>query len=341
MTMIDFSKLRGARGTNAQAMQKALDKTEVSRDDPNIWKYKRNADDLSINTIRFLPIGFKDYEAAEKGLVTEADLTPMAKVLRHNFQGANGWLNAVSPETFGLKDPIGDWSRPQWAGLKENKEDPVVKAKRDKLKEFIPSTEYYVNILVVNDAQDPSNNGKVFKFRFGEAIRKFVDLALNPKFPTDPKFDPFDAWEGANLELNLSFEKRKFGNRESYVPKFEAVKWSARAPIGDDEYIEKVWKESHALYPYYDRATCPSYDELKEQFCKVMNFDENMNPKAPGASVGKSSSDFLQSKPETAGSKFDNQPAAPAQAAPAAASAPAATATQDDEDELARLLRGD
>lgn len=340
---IDFNALRTNRGQNTAALQRSLEKTEGGNyDDPRVWKYTRSDKDISVNTIRFLPIAQVDMAGAEEGKFKQEDLTPMVKVLKHHFQGAKGWLVANSPQTFGEEDPISEWSRPQWAALKgKDKEDPIVKAQREKLKDYIPSSEYYANILVVNDAQKPEFNGKVMLFKFGEAVRKIIDTASNPKFPTDPKFDPFCPWEGANLLLNLSFEKRSFKGRDSFVPKFEAVKWDTPAPMGDDAYIEQIWAQQHSLMEFLDRKNFLGYDELKAKFCKVMNFDENFNPLAPGQSIGKTAGDFVANKPASAPA-----PQAPVASTPAAApvasapSTPAPAAGGDELAELEALLNG-
>ncbi len=186
--MLDFNALRTKRGQNAVALQRTLDKTEGnSYDDPRVWKYTRSDKDISVNEIRFLPIGYADMSLVEEGRFTAEDLTPMIKLRKYQIKGVKGWLNILSPQTFAEPDPISEWARPQWAALKDNKEDPVIKAAREKLKQYIPGTEYIANILVINDAQKPEFNGKVMLFKYGESMRKIIDTAANPKFPTDPK----------------------------------------------------------------------------------------------------------------------------------------------------------
>lgn len=339
---IDFNALRTNRGQNMQQAQKALEKTEGGNyDDPLIWKATRSDKDISMNVIRFLPVGKVDMQAAQDGKFLQEDLTPLVKLLRHNFKGVNGYLNALSPATFGQEDPIKEWSMPQWAALKgKDKEDPIIKAQREKLKEYIASTEYYVNILVINDVQKPENNGKVFKMKFGEAVRKIIDTASNPKFPTDPSFDPFCPWTGANLKFDLSYEKRAFKGKEVYVPKFESVKWADPAPVGDDAFIEKIWSESHSLMEYLDRSKFLSYDELKAKFCKVMKFDENFEPLAPGATLGNASQSYLNGGNTSAPAPQPAPAAAPASTT-TAAPAPTQTSSDSDLDELERMMRGE
>lgn len=331
--MIDFSALKAKRGQNAAALQQSLEKTESkSYDDPRIWKPTKNDKDISVNVIRLLPIPRVDLEAIESGKWNdEVVATPSQKVLRHNFKGPKGYLNVISPKTIALPDPISEWSMPQWAGLKENKDDPIIKAQRDRLKQFIPNAEYYSNILVKSDSQKPEFNGQVKLYKYGESMRKFIDTAANPKFPTDPTFDPFDPWEGADILLNLSYEKKTFNGKEHDVPKFEGVKWAPNAPLGTDEYIEEIWSKEYSLLEFIDPAKIPSYDDLAAKFQKVMGLDENYNPIAAGSSIGKTAGEFLESKSSAPAPSPSPSASAPVQASAPAASSPTA------EDDLAAL----
>ncbi len=335
---IDFSALKSKRGTNAAALQRSLEKTEKNNfDDPRVWKYTRDASkNISVNTIRLLPIPKVDLEAAQAGQFEAEDCTPMVKVQKYAFEGLKGWLHEGSLQTFGEDDPIGEWSRPQWKPLAENKEDPIIKAKRDYLKRFIPKTEYYANILVIDDAQKPENNGKVFLFKFGDGLRKFFDTADTPKFPTDPKFDAFCPWEGANIKFNLAFEEKQIGKNKVWSPDYKGVTWLPCAPLGTDEEIAAIWEKQYSVMEFLDRKNFKSYDDLKAKFMKVMNFDENLNPLPAGASLGKTAGQFLDSPP--ASTPAPTAPSTPApNATPSADAAPAPVSASDTDDELASL----
>lgn len=324
--MIDFSTLRSNRGKQGEALKRAFEKTGGGgfKADPRIWKYTRDEKtNISSNIIRFLPIAKVDYESVQAGTFKEEDLTPVIQVLALRFEGKNGWFVGNTRATFGEACPVREWTAPQWKAIKNlNKDDPSVKAEREYLKKMIPKTEYYAGILVVNDAQVPENNGKVFLFQFGEAVRKMLDLAENPKFPNQPKIDPYDPWVGANLLLDLSFEKRAFGGKESWVPKFDAVRWDAPSPMGDDAFIESVWAQQHSLLEFHKTERFLTYEESKAKLMKVQNLDENLNPIVGGASstIGRSVSDY--------GSAQSVQAPAPAPSAPAQVAQQHLTETQ-------------
>ncbi|ACV50042.1 single-stranded DNA binding protein [Delftia phage PhiW-14] len=349
--MVDFSTLRAARGTQGDALKRAMSKTEGGgfKEDPRIWKYTRDEkSNISSSVIRFLSIPKVDYQSVADGKVKEEDLSPMIKLLRLRFEGKNGWFVGYTRATFGENCPVREWTGPKWGALKgKDKEEPTVKAQREYLKRFIPDTEYYAGILVISDMQVPENNGKVFLFKFGEAVRKFLDLAENPKFPNQPKFDPFDPWTGANLHLDLSFEERAFGQRKAFVPKWEQVRWAAPAPMGDDEFIAGIWEQQHSLQEFLQADKFLTYEASKEKLMKVMQLDENLNDIVGGSSaVGRSVGDYgsapapqAQSAPAQQAPAHLGQMQAQAQAAPAPAAAPAAQAQPVGEEDpvLARL----
>lgn len=265
-----FERLKKTSGSQSDAMQKRLEqqgqRSSVAKD-PRLWKWSWNKEGVSENVIRFLPVPLVDMKAQEEGTISEESvLTPVALVMKHAFQGPGGWYMENSPQTFGNDDPVRDHDRPLWAQQKATNDTKL----KDVLKERLPSTKYYANILVIKDGNNPENNGKVFLLEFGPAIKKFLDAAQNPKFSTDPKFDPFDLWEGANLKLNLVGEQRKFGNWEGLVPQFDKVSWDNPSSLGDDAFKEEIWAKEHSLFEFFNPANYKPYDKLEERLRKVL-----------------------------------------------------------------------
>ena len=266
-----FDRLKQSRGQQTDAMQARLAQQGQKsgfQKDPRIWKWTWNKDGISENTIRFLPIPLVDMKAKDEGTIPEdAVLTPCAMIMKHQFQGSGGWYIENSPQTFGNDDPVRDHDRPIWQQQKATNDEKL----KDLLKKRLPDTKYYANILVINDANVPENNGKVFLLEFGNAIKKILDSAQNPKFPTDPKFDPFDMWEGANLNLKLFGENKKFGNWEGLVANFSKVSWDNPTPLSKDEaYMEDVWSREHSLFEFFNPANFKSYEDLEKRLRKVL-----------------------------------------------------------------------
>ncbi len=270
-----FDRLKNSRGTNATAMQSRLEQQGQGgyQRDARIWKWTWNKDHVSENIIRLLPIPMVDLKRQEEGEIpADFVLTPVALVLTHSFQGKGGWYINNSLQTFGEDCPVRDHDRPIWAQLKERPDESL----KNKMKDRLPNSDYYVNILVIKDGTDPSNNGQVRLLKYGNALKKFIDTAQNPKFSTDIKFDPFDAWEGADILLNLSSEEKTFGGRTVRCPKWENVKWDKPAPLGSDEYIQEIWEKEHSIYEFYDRKNYKTYAELEAQLRKVLVIPADM-----------------------------------------------------------------
>jgi hypothetical protein len=337
---IDFNALRARKGTNFQALQNKLEKTGQNggfKKDERLWKPKAK-DGKSANIIRFLPIPFVDLQAAEDGLLQESDLTPMAKILKHSFQGPKGWFIENSLQTFGEDCPVRQYDGPLWGQAKKNNDEILKTA----LKKRLPNSSYYANVLIIKDGTNPENNGKIMIYEFGETVRKLIEKCSKPEFDTDPVFDPFDAFEGANLLLNLTYQKKKIGEKEFDVADFANAKWAPCSPLanGDEAEIERLWKAEHSIAEFYNRKNFKTFDELKTKYEKVM-----------GMGTGESAPANKPVSAEQMLKEMTGEGRASVTPAPTQASAPApsvgktaeAEPLQGDEDSLAefeRLLNG-
>lgn len=339
---IDFNALRARKGTNFTALQTKLEKTGQNggfKKDERLWKPTANKDNISQNIIRFLPIPYCDEVLAEAGTVKAEDLTPMAKILSHSFQGSNGWYIEKSLATFGEDCPVRAFDGPLWGQAKKNNDEILKNA----LKKRLPNTSNIANILVIKDGTVPENNGKVMLYDFGAKVRELVDTANKPKFDTDPSFDPFDVFDGANLIMNLTYTKKKIGEKEYNVADFSAAKWAAPSPLagGDEAEIERIWKAEHSIIDFYDRKHFKSFDELTAKYKKVMGLDGAAAPAS--SSKAKSAEDML--KEMTEGTKEAPAASAPSTPAPSAGKAVAADSAPSvgDDDAMAefeKLLAG-
>jgi hypothetical protein len=341
---IDFNALRARKGTNFQALQTKLEKTGQNgggfKKDERIWKPTRNAkDNKSVNIIRFLPIPFVDEVGVEEGKYKAEDLTPMAKILSHGFQGPKGWYIEKSLQTFGEDCPVRAYDGPLWGTAKKNNDEILKNA----LKKRLPSTTYYANVLIIKDGTNPENNGKVMIYEFGETIRKILEKCNKPEFDTDPIFDPFDMFEGADLILNLTYTKKKIGEKEIDAPNFDSVKWATQGPLsgGDEAEMERIWKASHSIAEFYDRKNFKTYDELKAKYEKVMGIGAEGGSAAPAAGKPKTAEQMLDEM--TGGSKEAPAEQAKSAPAPSVGKSSEAAPLAGDSDEMAefeRLLSG-
>lgn len=296
-----FDRLKQSRGQQASQLQQRLEQQgqKSFKKDPRIWKWTFNKDAVSENIIRFLPIPMVDMKKQEDGLIPEDSvLTPVAMLMKHQFEGPGGWYINNSPQTFGEKDPVREHDYPLWQQQKATKDEAL----KERLKKRLPDTKYYANILIINDVNVPENNGKVMLLEFGAAVKKILDAAQTPKFSNQKAFDPYDIWEGADLNLNLIGEKKKFGNWEGLVADFKNVTWATPAPLfnGDEAKQMEVWEKEHSLFEFYDPANFKTYEELETQLRKVLQIPEGQ-PLVESAAATVAQSPSAPSTPASTG----------------------------------------
>ncbi|CAL9982168.1 single strand DNA binding protein [Vibrio phage K469] len=320
-----LDRLKKGRGRQASALNERLAQQGQGgfQKDDRVWKWSWDDNMVSSSKIRFLPTAMCDMAKDEKGEFPEGTvLTPCALILSHYFQGPSGnYYRENGLGTFGEDCPVRTHDSPLWKQWKENGKDEGVKKV---LMNRMAKEEYIANILVIEDAQNPENNGKVFLFKFGRAVKNLLDAAANPKFATDPKIeDVFCAWEGATLNLDIVGEKRKFNNWEGIVPKeWGKCSWDQPSPLaGTEEEIEEIWGRTHSIMDFYDRKHFKSYDELEKRFKKAMGIPDdaplvpqnvdNSVPMTPPAEKPKGAADLQkeeQAKQSTGGGNVADTP---------------------------------
>ena len=212
--------------------------------DERLWKPELDKTGNGYAVIRFLP-------------AVEGEDMPWAKVWNHAFQGPTGqWYIENSLTTLGQKDPVSELNSSFWnSGIESDKE--IARKQKRKL-------QYFSNIYVVSDPKHPENEGKVFLFRYGKKIFDKIMEAMQPAFEDETPVNPFDFWQGANFKLKI----RKVDGFWNY-DKSEFEKPSALCD-GDDQTLERVWKEEHSLAEKTDPSNFKSYDELKKRLDTVL-----------------------------------------------------------------------
>ena len=125
-----------------------------------------------------------------------------AKTFFHFY--SHGWesfatgqyISAVSPQTFGERDPIAEFR------YKINRTG--TEADRDKAKAIIRSEKWLVNAYVVDDPVNPENNGKVKILRYGKQLHNIIMEAIEGE--DSEQFGPkiFDLGaEGCSLRVKV------------------------------------------------------------------------------------------------------------------------------------------
>ena len=279
---------------NAQ-LEKVSQKSYSDPNEGKFWKPTRDKAGNGFAIIRFLP-------------APQGEEMPFVRTWDHGFQGPTGlWYIENSLTTINQDDPVSELNSKLWNSGIDSDKDQARKQKR-RLK-------YVSNVLVIKDAANPENEGKVFMYQYGKKIFDKLNDLMNPQFEDETPVNPFDFWEGANFRLKI----RQF---EGY-PNYDKSEFDAPSPLYDDDaQIEAVWNQQHSLQELLDPKNFKDYNELKAKLYRVLAIDEE--PRQPSMATDDSDDLDLSNMGNT-------QQAAPAPAAPVAE--PSNSMSMDDDDD--------
>lgn len=281
-----MDRLKQNRGKQVDALKESAKSKGGFQKDERIWKYSGVATDkltekgkkqqYSRSVIRILPTSFADMKLNDEGKLAEHQtLSPIVTVFRNNFNVNGKYFNELNRrEMLGEECPINEYDQAGWAAWKEAGK-PEGDTKK-KLVDRLPKSEYYANILVIEDHANPENEGKVFLFRFTQAIMGIINEGLEPSMPGKDPVDPFDIYEGQNLRLEFMMPEQKFGSWTGFAPKDipKESGWLPPSPLAEtDEEIEEIMSKAYSLMEFTDIKLFKSYDQLSKRFSEVMGFD--------------------------------------------------------------------
>ena len=242
---MSFNELKRSRGgfDKLQTALEAESSEKKSYGDDRFWKPELDKSGNGYAVFRFLPA------------VKNEDL-PWARLWSHAFQGPGGWYIENSLTTLNKKDPVSESNSLLWnSGVDADKE--IARKRKRKLS-------YIANVLIINDAKHPENEGQVKLFKFGKKIFDKITEAMKPEFEDEKPINPFDFWEGANFKLKI----RKVDGYWNY----DKSEFDSPTAIADnDESIEEIWNKQYALKPFLAPENFKSYDELKSKLDKVLS----------------------------------------------------------------------
>lgn len=251
-----FDALRQSRKSAfdklASEMNKMGNQSEASSDD-NYWKPEVDKAGNGYAIIRFLP-------------APAGEDVPFVRIWDHGFQGDGGWYIEKSLTTLNQADPVSEYNSKLWnSGVESDKE--IARKQKRRLS-------YHSNIYVVKDTANPSNEGKVFLYKYGKKIFDKINEAMHPQFPGEKAVNPFDLWEGANFIL-------KIRNVEGYRNYDKSEFAEPAALLSDDDKLEEIWKSEHSLQELIDPKNFKSYDELKARLARALGVAGETRAAAP------------------------------------------------------------
>lgn len=170
--------------------------------------------------------------------------TKPEKTFFHYYQ--HGWesfatgqyVSAVSPQTFGERDPIAEFR------YKVSRTGP--EAEKEKAKAIIRSEKWLVNVYVIDDPVNPENNGKVKILRYGKQLHNIIVEAIDGEDSQELGPRIFDLGpDGCSLRVKVEDQ----GGYPTYV----SSKFLMPGPIpgvteSDKEGIEKQTTELDQVF---------------------------------------------------------------------------------------------
>ena len=255
--MNTLAQLKSNRQSNLNDLTKKIEEMNSSpqqqqsnNSDDNLWKPAVGKDGNGYAVIRFLP--------PPKG-----EEMPFVRVWNHGFQGPGGWYIENSLTTLGEKDPVSELNTQLWNTGREEDKGTARQQKR--------RLNFYSNIYVVKDPDNPQNEGKVFLYKYGKRIFDKLNDVMNPQFEDEKPVNPFDFWEGANFRLKI----RKVDGYWNY----DKSEFDSGTPLAEDDALEGIWEQQHSLHALVDPKNFKSYEELQARLNRVLNIQES--PSAP------------------------------------------------------------
>jgi len=242
MSFSDLKKQSKLGSLTSKLVKEVEKMNTASGGDDRLWKPEVDKSGNGYAVVRFLP-------------APNGEDIPWVKMYSHAFQGPGGWYMENSLTTLGSKDPVSEHNSRLWnSGVDSDKE--VARKQKRKLS-------YYANIYVVKDPANPSNEGRVFLYKFGKKIFDKLQEAMQPEFEDETPVNPFDFWQGADFKIKIK-KVAGFWN-------YDSSEFASPAPLlNDDAALEALWEKEYSLQELVSTSQFKSYDDLKTRLDYVL-----------------------------------------------------------------------
>jgi len=304
---MDFKSLKSSSGSKSlNALTEELNKISNQegggkKGDDRFWTPTVDKAGNGYAVLRFLP-------------APPNEDVPFIRMFDHGFQGPGGWYIENSLTTIGKQDPVSEYNSKLWNSTTDDKSPEREQARKQKRRLHFVS-----NVYIVQDQANPSNEGKVFLFKYGKKIFDKLKEAMEPQFEDETPMNPFDLWAGANFKLKIrnvegyrNYDKSEFGKSEPLLQ--------------NDSELEKVWNSEHSLKAFLDPSNFKSYEELKAKLVKVLSGETSLKIKKA-------------EEEDVPWSRSEEAPTLKAKSAPSFESAKVGGMTDDDDDESLEFFK--
>lgn len=234
MSNISFADAMAA----AEELDKQLEcatSPEGAGGDSNEFKLTYNADGITTATLRLLPAG----PAGGEFLYKYREHT-------HRAQGSK-FTASTCPSAVGQPCNVCDAAWEQYrAGNKDN------------FKALIGNEMFLCWVYVVADPLNPSNVGKIMKYRYKRMISKMIEDKFTPKLQFEEKVNVFNLMKGANLVIKAAKVPG------SNMPKFDGTYFADSSTLkpANGETLEQLWNRIPSLRDEIAKVPAPDATKL-------------------------------------------------------------------------------
>lgn len=268
---MSFKDYKNRRKTDLEDIRKQVEesKDKVSYEkDPDDWYPGVDKGGNGLAVIRLMP-----------ALESEPNIR-MVRWFSHNWKNPenNRWYIENSRTTFGFKDnpdPCAEFNNKLWA-VSDDKNSPTRKQAQRQARKF----NLRVNVLIISDSANPSNNGTIKKFCMGKSFWNEIESVLSPPviegaIEQEEPMNPFDLLEGANFKIKIGV--KMVDNKPTRDYKFS---WGEKGPVfKDEDRIEALYNAYNSeparwsLLKYIAPDQFKSYEDLKKRLVYVLGYD--------------------------------------------------------------------
>jgi hypothetical protein len=247
----NFLKFKKNPGALLAEMKQAAEKQSKKggQSDSRFWKPTFDKEkEVGSAVIRFLPS-------------VDEDMLPWVKIYFRQFKGPTGrWYIENDLSTINRSDdPVYDLSmRCYNSGIESDKKGSSFLKRKVK---------YISNVLVIKDPKNPSAEGKVFLYEYGQQIFDILQNARSPKFEDVKPVEAFDPFYGANF--NVRIVGKTVGT--DVVPNYEQSFFSEPSALAaSDEEVVKVCEKGISLKEFIAPDKFKDPEELKRKLYEVL-----------------------------------------------------------------------
>jgi hypothetical protein len=181
---------------------------------------------------------------------------PYAELKAHFFNDVGGWFIDNCPSSIGKECPV---CEDLYANNYYETDNEVYYDRKK-------ATSFYTNVLIIDDANKPENNGKVFIFKFGAKIMEKIDDVIE---------DGKQPWD-ENCGVNFKFSAKKKGGK---MTNYDASSFSdEETELGSYGKEKEILDARHKLAEFSAESSFKSYDELKKKYEKVIGESSDSKP---------------------------------------------------------------